>query len=167
MTSSSDVILRTADLCDDFPDVVRILKPGFVGFGGREAFFGPAFTISCRNDNSRLREAVAEPGGGGVLVVDGGGSSQRALLGGNLAAKAAENGWSGFVIDGAVRDAHELEAIDVGALARFSCPLRPLNDGGGERAIEIRVGGQIVRPGDMIYADRDGVICADRTLHRN
>lgn len=167
MTSPSDVILRTADLCDDYPEVARVLKPGFVSFGGREAFFGPASTIKCRHDNSRLREAVAEPGGGCVLVVDGGGSGQRALLGGNLAAQAAENGWSGLLIDGAVRDVHELEMIDIGVFARFSCPLRPLNEGDGERTIEVRVAGQLIRPGDMIYADRDGVIVADRTLHRN
>ena len=73
-----------------------------------QSFFGQAHTLRCPEDNSRVREAVAQPGAERVLVVDGGGLLRRALLGGNLAVIAAKNGWAGILVYGAVRDASEL-----------------------------------------------------------
>ena len=63
----------TPDICDAHPDV-QILDPVFANFGGVESFCGPVRTVKCFEDNSRVKEAVAEPVEGAVLVVDGGGS---------------------------------------------------------------------------------------------
>ena len=62
----------TADICDEHDDEVTILDRPFRSLGGREAMAGIAVTVRLFEDNSRVREAVAEPGGGRVLVVDGG-----------------------------------------------------------------------------------------------
>ena len=82
----------TPDLCDQFPDV-RVAEPVFRGYGGRVAFAGPAVTVKCFEDNSRVRELAATPGEGRVMVVDGGGSLRRALLGDQIAANAVKHGW--------------------------------------------------------------------------
>jgi hypothetical protein len=66
---------------------------------------------------------VDSPGQGRVLVVDGGGSLRRALVGGNLGAAAARNGWAGVVVDGCVRDVAELAQSQVGIRALASMPL--------------------------------------------
>ena len=94
----------TCDICDDFPDDVRVVDPLFRDFGSRAAFSGRIVTIKCHEDNSRVRELVAEDGRGSVLVVDGGGSLRRTLLGDQLVAKAVANGWGRILICGAVRD---------------------------------------------------------------
>ena len=65
-------------------------------------------TVKCFEDNSLVRDAVAEPGEGKVLVVDGGGSMRRALLGDQLAAKAVSNGWRGIIINGCLRDVDDI-----------------------------------------------------------
>ena len=80
------------DLCDAFPEQVQVLEPVLKSYGGEAAFYGQVETIRTHEDNSRVREAVSEPGSGRVLVVDGGGSLKRSLLGGDLAGKAAANG---------------------------------------------------------------------------
>ena len=84
------------------------------------AFQGPAATLQCFEDNSLVRQALEEPGNGRVLVIDAGGSLRCALVGGNLAAIGAKNGWAGIVIDGCVRDQAEMAALP-SACARWRC----------------------------------------------
>ena len=115
-------------------------------------------------DNSRVREAVNSAGDGRVLVVEGGGSVRRALVGGNLAAAAAKNGWAGIVVDGAVRDLAELQAAGIGVKALALMPLRSVKRGEGQRDIAIELQGVPVRPGDWIYADGDGVVVSATSL---
>ncbi|MFN3376172.1 MAG: ribonuclease, partial [Burkholderiaceae bacterium] len=97
----------TCDFCDvvksDTSGRVRVLPPVFHSYGGLTRFAGPVVTVKCYEDNTPVKAAVESPGEGRVLVVDGGGSLRRALLGGNLAAAAARNGWAGVVVDGCVR----------------------------------------------------------------
>ena len=81
---------KTADLCDANEGSVRVLDLPLRDYGGRVGFHGPVSTIRALEDNSRVREAVAEPGEGRVLVIDGGGSTRRSMLGDNLAAMAAK-----------------------------------------------------------------------------
>ncbi len=64
----------TADLCDRFPDRVRVLRPILRHYGGRARFSGQIVTIQCFEDNVLIREAAVEDGRGRVMVVDGGGS---------------------------------------------------------------------------------------------
>ncbi|MGV6806401.1 MAG: ribonuclease E activity regulator RraA, partial [bacterium] len=94
----------TPDLCDDFEDQLRIAEPVFTHFGGKKAFCGEVVTVKCFEDNSKVKELLGTPGEGKVLVVDGEGSLRRSLLGDMLGDQAVINGWSGVVVNGAVRD---------------------------------------------------------------
>src|SRR5690606_4085741 len=104
MTTASPASPSTCDLCDahksDDSGAFRVLPPGFHSYGGVAAFSGEVHTIKCFEDNSLVKAAVESPGRGRVLVVDGGASLRRALVGGNLAASAARNGWAGIVVNG-------------------------------------------------------------------
>ena len=153
------------DLCDDHPDEVRVLAPLLRTFGGREAFFGPAVTVSCHEDNSRVKELVGTPGEGRVMVVDGGGSMACALLGDMLAQKASENGWAGLVIHGAVRDVEILRTIDLGVQAVAAIPRRSDRQGAGEVGGAVAFGGVTFSAGDWVYADANGVVAAARPIH--
>ncbi len=152
----------TCDLCDahksDDSGAFRVLPPLFRDYGGITKFCGPASTVKCHEDNTLVRAALDEPGRGRVLVVDGGGSLRRALVGGNLGAAAAKNGWAGIVVDGCVRDAAELAACAVGIRALGLMPLPTEKRNQGLRDVAVQVQGVWLRPGDWVYADADGVV---------
>ena len=158
----------TCDLCDahksDGSGAFRVLPPVFRDFGGVQVFCGPVSTVKCFEDNSLVKAAVDAPGQGRVLVVDGGGSLRRALLGGNLGAAAARNGWAGVVIDGCVRDVAELATHPAGirALAAMPLPTEKCNE--GQRDVPVQIQGVWVRPGDWLYADADGIVVAGQRL---
>lgn len=138
MSAASIPPFATCDFCDvhkaDVSGAFRVLPPVFQSFGGVVAFAGPVSTVKCHEDNTFVKAAVESPGEGRVLVVDGGASLRRALVGGNLAAAAARNGWAGIVVDGCVRD------------------------------VAVLIQGVWVRPGDWLYADADGIVVSAQAL---
>ena len=166
----------TCDLCDAYKNDTsgdfRVLAPVFRDFGAVKKFSGPVQTVKCFEDNSLVKAAVDSPGYletpegrvGKVLGVDGGASMRRALLGGNLGAAAARNGWAGVVIDGCVRDTAELatHAVGIRALAPMPLPTEKRNQGQAQVAVQIQ--GVWVRPGDWLYADEDGMVVASKAL---
>ena len=119
---------------------------------------GRVSTVKCFEDNSLVKSALDEPGAQRVLVVDGGGSLRRALIGGNLGAAAARNGWAGVVVHGCVRDAAELAQCDVGIRALALMPLPTEKRNVGERDVAVQIDGVWVRPGDRLFADEDGIV---------
>lgn len=153
-----DPAWTTADLCDEHGDDVHVADAGFVSLGGVRRFAGPASTVKCFEDNTLVKAALAEPGEGRVLVVDGGGSLRHSLVGDNLAASGARNGWAGVIVRGAVRDSAILATIDLGVLALGTIPRRTVKRGEGQRDVPVRLAGVTVRPGDRVYADEDGWI---------
>ncbi|MCX8097774.1 MAG: ribonuclease E activity regulator RraA [Casimicrobiaceae bacterium] len=159
----------TADLCDANEarleiGVVRVLRPGMLILGRKTRFHGKVTTLEVFEDNALVRAMLEKPGHGRVLVVDGGGSGRVALLGGNLARVAAENGWEGVVINGAVRDADEIDQTDIGVRAWNLSPLRSAKKGIGSPHRELNLHGVVVRPEDWCYADRDGIIVSSVAL---
>ncbi|OGB07446.1 MAG: ribonuclease [Burkholderiales bacterium RIFCSPHIGHO2_12_FULL_69_20] len=152
----------TCDLCDahkgDTSGAFRVLPPVFKLYGGRAAFAGPVATVKCHEDNTSVKAAVESPGLGRVLVVDGGGSLRHALVGGNLAAAAARNGWAGLVVDGCVRDVAELAVADIGIRALALMPLPTERRHAGLVDVPVQVQGVTVRPGDWLVADADGMV---------
>lgn len=154
----------TADLCDAHEGAVQVLLAPWRDYGGRPAFCGEVSTVRAFEDNSRVREAVHEPGRGRVLLVDGGASLARAMLGDLLAAKAVENGWKGVIVLGAIRDSASIGAMDLGVKALGTVPRKTERKGMGERDVTLTFGAVEVRPGQWIYADGDGVIVAATRL---
>jgi len=168
--------LATCDLCDahkhDAPELFRVLPPVFRDFGARRTFSGPVTTLKCFEDNSLVKAAVDSCGTvdtpqgrvGKVLVVDGAGSLRRALLGGNLGAAAARNGWAGVVIDGCVRDVAELATQEVGIRALASVPMPTEKQNQGLKDLAVQIQGVWVNPGDWLYADADGMVVSAQPL---
>ncbi|HTE42389.1 MAG TPA: ribonuclease E activity regulator RraA [Steroidobacteraceae bacterium] len=155
---------KTADLCDEFSAELQIAAPVFSSFGGRKRFAGPASTVKCFEDNSRVKEAVGEPGRGRILVVDAGGSKRCAVLGDLLAKQAADNGWAGVVVHGCIRDSSDIATFDLGVLALGVLPLRSERKNEGQRDIPIQLAGASIRPGDWVYVDEDGMVVSTRAL---
>ena len=156
--------ISTPDLCDTFPDMVRVVEPMFINYGGRERFGGQIVTIKCFEDNSLVRDLVAEAGTGKVLVVDAGGSMRRACLGDLLAEKATLNGWEGILMYGCIRDVDAISGLELGVQALGSHPMKTDKKGVGERDIAVTFGGVTFKPGEYLYADNNGVIVSPQPL---
>jgi len=154
----------TPDLCDDNPELVRVLEPMMANFGGRESFGGEIVTIKCHEDNSLVKENAGKPGHGKVMVVDGGGSLRRALLGDMIAENAVKNGWEGLIIYGCVRDVDALITLDLGVQALASIPLKTDKRGIGDFNVDLTFGGVTFIPGEYVYADNNGVVVSSESL---
>ena len=148
----------TCDLCDEHEAAARVPQIAWRDYGGRSRFAGPIATVKCFEDNSRVKELSATPGLGRVLVVDGGGSLRNALVGDMIGADFARNGWAGVVVWGVVRDTTELGRLDLGVKALGSIPRKSVRRGEGVADVELSFGAVIWRPGDLLFADEDGVI---------
>jgi regulator of ribonuclease activity A len=160
--NASSSRLVTGDLCDahkaDDSGAFRVLPPAFRDYGKRIRFAGTVVTVKCFEDNSFVKSALEEPGAGRVLVVDGGGSLRRALVGGNIAAAAAKNGWAGIVVDGCVRDSAELIECEIGIRALALVPMPTERRNQGQRDVAVQIRGVRVQPGDWLVADEDGIV---------
>jgi len=154
----------TPDLCDAFPDLVQVAEPLFANFGGRDAFGGQIVTVKCFEDNSKVKEQLALPGQGKVLVVDGGGSLRCALLGDQVAAQAAKNGWEGVLVYGCVRDVDVLAETDLGVQALAAHPKKTEKRDMGDVNRAVTFAGLTFVPGDFLYADNNGVIISPKPL---
>jgi regulator of ribonuclease activity A len=149
--------LKTSDLCDACEQALPCALP-FRGWGRRRAFAGAIRTLRVHEDIALMRDMVGSPGHGQVLVIDGGGSLSRAIFGDVMAGVASRNGWAGLVINGAIRDGHEIDAMDIGVKALGTVPKRGQRTGAGETDVPVSFGGVTFVPGRRVVADDDGVI---------
>lgn len=129
-------------------------------------FTGPAVTVKLpQADGTAMHYAMDHVRPGDVLVIDHSGEKDRSCFGGNLAAMAHHKGVAGVVTNGSVNDFHEI--LELG-LPVFSSGITPHTTRllGLEGAINfpVSVGGVVVMPGDIIFADGDGIaiVEADR-----
>jgi regulator of ribonuclease activity A len=156
--------MKTADLYDTHGDALRLCHLPFLQLGRKTAFHGPVATVKCVEDNALLKSELQKPGEGRVMVVDGGGSTRRALLGDMIALILHENGWAGIVINGAVRDRAEIDAMPVGVRCLGTSPVKSAKAGVGQKDVPVTFGNVDIRPGMYLWADEDGVVVADGPL---
>ena len=148
----------TADLYDDHGENLQSCSTQFRNLGGRTAFEGDITTVKVFEDNVIVKAALAEDGAGRVLVVDGAGSLSAALMGDKMADLAADNGWEGVVINGAVRDVDALARVELGIKALGSNPRKSTKHGIGQRDVVVAFGGVTFTPGQHLYSDNDGIL---------
>ncbi len=148
----------TADLYDELGEDIQSLPLQLHLYGAHTQFEGPIRTVRCFEDNALLKAIVSTPGDGSVLVVDGGGSIERALMGDMIAKMAADNGWAGVVINGAIRDRVAISEIPLGVKALGTNPRKSTKTGEGEADITLQFGGVSFRPGAKLYSDEDGIL---------
>lgn len=148
----------TSDICDKFGEAALTCAVQMRMYGARVPFAGIVDTVSCVEDNVLVRAALSRPGEGRVLVVDGAASLRTALLGDQMAQLGVDNGWSGVVVNGAVRDVARLRTLDFGVAALGSNPRRSGKTGTGAAGEPVSFGGIVFTPGDTLHADEDGIV---------
>ncbi len=155
---------KTADLCDEYPTGLQIVEPGLADFGGRISFYGEISTVKCFEDNSKVREQLSQAGNGRVLVVDAGGSQRCAMLGDILASMGVDNGWTGVIMYGLIRDSLDIGQMPIGVKALGTLPRKSEKKNIGDIDVDVRFHGVTFRPGEFLYADHDGIIVSANPL---
>lgn len=125
----------------------------------RAPMAGSAFTVRARPGcNLLVHKALdmAEPGD--VVIVEDGGDLTTALAGENMVLWARKRGLAGLVVDGAMRDVDAIRELDFPVYARGATPRGPHRNGPGEINVPIACGGVVVRSGDIVLGDGDGVL---------
>ncbi|GAA2807885.1 ribonuclease E activity regulator RraA [Saccharopolyspora taberi] len=150
--------VSTADLADREGPSVRSCDVQFRNIGGRAEFAGRIRTVTCFQDNALLKQVLSSPGEGQVLVIDGGGSVHTALIGDVIAELGRSNGWSGVVVNGAVRDSAVLATMDFGVKALGTNPRKSTKTGAGSADEVVSFGGVDFVPGEYLVSDSDGVV---------
>ena len=120
---------------------------------------GTAFTVKVpEGDNLMFHVAMDMAQPDDVIVIDAGGDANRAIFGELMITYCQKRGLAGVIVDGAIRDSDEIAAMDFPVYAKAAIPNGPYKNGPGEINTVISFGGKIVRPGDIIVGDGDGIV---------
>lgn len=131
---------------------IRALTPG-------ARLVGPALTVDTRpGDNLAIMRALDRAAPGDVLVVAARGDVGCALIGDLMGERMVARGVAGAIVDGAVRDLDGLCDLGLSVFARAVTPGGPTKAGPGVVGGAVACGGVVVRAGDLIVADADGVV---------
>jgi regulator of RNase E activity RraA len=139
------------------------MEPAIRGLFPDIRIAGTAVTVRAPGaDGVMVHHAVGKARPGDILVIDRCGDLKHACIGGAVAYAAKKNGIAGIIVDGFVTDISELRAAGVPVWARGLSPVTTKLLGlGGGFCVAVSCGGVVVRPGDAVFADENGVLVLD------
>ena len=124
---------------------------------------GLAVTVQCRPaDNLMVHKALQVATPGDIVVVSTCGNTTSAVFGEMMCHTATAAKLGGIVVDGAIRDVEGVTRLGMPAFSRTVCPGSCDKDGPGEINVPISCGGTVVKPGDIVVGDDDGVTVVPR-----
>ena len=146
------------------PAIRPLLPPG-----RQPRLFGRAVTVACEPpDFGAVPLAIDRIGAGEVLVIAAGGHAETAMIGEILGGHLRRRGAVGLVCDGAIRDVGTLAAwTDFPVFTRHVTPRGPASAERGTINGPVVVGGQLVRPGDLLLGDDDGLVALGPDIVRS
>lgn len=141
---------------------IRPLRPA----GSQPRLFGRAVTVRCTPpDFGSVVYALEQVRPGDVVVIDAGGDRATAVIGDVLGGRLRALGAVGIICDGAVRDVGTLAGWhDFAVYSRYVNPRGPTSALSGDLQGVISFGGRLIRPGDLIIGDDDGLCALDSRM---
>ncbi|MBV7482967.1 RraA family protein [Bordetella sp. BOR01] len=138
--------------CGDLDPAIAALVPDVL-------CVGPAFTVRAHPHYSAgVSAALDQAPAGSVVVIDVGGDPDTCVLGGTGALVALRRQLAGYVTNGRIRDLAALRAQRFPVFARGATVRSSRKEGPADFQVPVAVGGQVIRPGDLVCADDDGVV---------
>ncbi len=120
---------------------------------------GNARTALCEpDDNLAVLHILEEAQELDVLVISCSPGDNTAVWGELLSHEALSKGVAGTIVDGAVRDVAEFAALGYPVFSRCTNARRARKERPGERNVPVRCGSIVVRPGDVVIADINGIL---------
>ncbi|MBK3646133.1 4-carboxy-4-hydroxy-2-oxoadipate aldolase/oxaloacetate decarboxylase [Streptomyces sp. MBT33] len=128
---------------------------------------GTAVTVlGWPGDNLMIHAAVEQCGEGDILVVTTTSPCTDGLFGELFATALKQRGVRGVVLNTGIRDTQELRDMGFAAWSRAVSAQGTVKATGGSVNVPIAIDGQVIRPGDVILADDDGVVVVPRERAR-
>jgi 4-hydroxy-4-methyl-2-oxoglutarate aldolase len=124
---------------------------------------GTAVTVlSWPGDNLMIHAAVEQCRPGDVLVVTTTSPSSDGMFGELFATALQQRGVRGLVTAGGVRDVTDLHAMGFPVWSAAVSAQGTVKATAGAVNVPVTLGGQVVKPGDAVLADDDGVMVVPR-----
>jgi regulator of RNase E activity RraA len=144
----------------------QVLPGSIVPMAGGNRMAGPAFTVqgdavpqSPDNEMERRLDVLSSITPGTVTVWASGKSTDCAHWGEIMSTAARERGSTGAIIQGGIRDVDFINALDYPVFAEFRCCVSSIGRWEIKAwQVPIQVGNTVIRPGDFVFADIDGVV---------
>lgn len=140
-------------------ETMRALRPG-------DHAIGPAYTIRMRRasksdpaNREGFLAAYDKAPAGAVVVIEVQSDIGGVAMGDIVAHRLAQRGVAGVVVNGAIRDQSGLRDVAPPTWYRYVTPAGPVSrETTVEVGVEVVVDGAVVRPGDLVTADADGLM---------
>ncbi len=140
-------------------DAVQALLPGIAPLYRPTSLRGTAYTVmTAPGDNLPVHLALEHVAPGAVLVVSTGGCVDKGFWGEILATAAQARGVRGLITDGAVRDIAAVRALNFPIYCAGVAIAGTVKQWSGILNQPVTMGGALIRPGDIVVGDDDGVV---------
>ncbi len=150
--------LPTGNVADNNPEG-GVMDSGITPLDTALHMIGRAVTVRCApGDNLALHQGIYAAGKGDVLVFDCGGYTGGGHFGDIMATACSVRGIAGVIIDGTCRDREDIKALKFPVYSRGTCPAGTVKETLAKINVPVNAGGVQVCPGDLIFADGDGVV---------
>lgn len=153
--------LPTGNIADNNNSVPGqgVMETGIKPVDPKMKMIGRAFTARCvPGDNLALHQALNAAQPGDVLILDVHGYSEAGHFGDIMATACKIRGLAGVVIDGSCRDSEDIRELGFPVFARGFNPSGTVKESLAVLNVPVHCGGILVKPGDIVFGDCDGVV---------
>lgn len=156
--------LPAGNVADNCPDGC-VMDAGIKALNPTLHLVGRAFPVQgAPGDNLAMHQGIHAAKKGDVLVFSCGGYMHGGHFGDMMANACKQKGITGVIVDGSTRDCQDILALSFPLYSRGYCSAPTTKNTNGKINVPVICGGVLINPGDLIFADGDGVVVIPQTM---